>query len=143
MTTHRAIRRRAVLVLAAGWALAGCASAAHGAEQAAPPPALTTAQAASVQAAYDTGNNQVNHTYDINGISRIETPPLQLASRAWLRIRQQQRQVIPPSNQNGGTFLVPPAGGYPRWFLSLAVRVRGGVPSARPVYTLFTQQSPG
>jgi hypothetical protein len=45
--------------------------------------------------------------------------------------------------RESGIDVVPAAGGYPRWFVSVGVRVRGGVPSPRPVYTVFTQQATG
>jgi hypothetical protein len=147
MPKHRPVHRGVVLiaVAAAGCALvAGCGPAGQAAGRTnAPAPALTIQQAADVQAAYDKGNNEINQAYDAGAVPRIETLPLQTTSQAWLKIRQQQKQQIPPTNYSGGTFFVPPAGGFPRWFISAATRVRGGVPSARPVYTVFTQQADG
>src|SRR5262245_36195641 len=146
MANRRHFRNGAVLVLAVvGYATAaGCGTEARGASAAkAPPPTITVQQAAAVQSAYDKTNNDVNKAYDTGGIPRIEAPPMQLASVAWLKIKQQLKQPIPPITNDGGTFLVPAAGGYPRWFVSAAIRVRGGVPSARPVYTVFSQQADG
>jgi len=139
MKKHVSALAGAVLLLTT----AACGTAA-GAAQTGPPPALTAEQAAGVQAAYDKGNNENNKAHDVSGLSRIEASPLLTLSQAAMKIDQAREQPpIPPIFHDGATFLIPAAGRYPRWFVSVATSIRGGVPSARPSYTVFTQRAEG
>ena len=125
-------------------ATSACNTAAGASVETGPAPALTVQQAAAVQASYDKRNNETNKAFDAAGLAQIETAPLLASSRAQLYIKRQLDQpAIPPISHDGGTFLIPAGGAGPRWFVSVATSTRGGVPSARPGYTVFSQQGAG
>jgi len=131
----------ACVVLALATSACGTAAAAPAAGTL---PFLTGRQAAAIQAAYDKNNNDINKALNADAVPKIETQPLLASSQAGLKIRKQLQQgPIPPIDHGGGTILVPAATSYPRWFVSVATSDRGGVPSPRPSYTVFTQQAAG
>jgi len=134
---------RAVAVAALALAIAGCGGAQASPQAAGPAPATSNADAAKALAAYDRTNNEVNAAFDVDGLDRIEAPPMRTSSRAWLRIKQELERPIPPSVSKDAKFLSPAGNAHPRWFVAVATSVRGGVPSARPGYTVFVQKSEG
>ncbi|TWP44960.1 hypothetical protein FKR81_40470 [Lentzea tibetensis] len=96
-----------------------------------------------VLAGYYVANNDIYKGLDVGGLMRIEVPPLRTLNQALLTINKELGRVTAPVTHDGATFLLPTTGEYPRWFVSIATGLRGGVPSVRPVYTLFTQRARG
>ncbi|MET9634692.1 hypothetical protein ABZX92_45360 [Lentzea sp. NPDC006480] len=103
-------------------------------------PALSNVDAQSVIAAYDRGNNQANSALDPAMLAEIEAPPLRTTSEAALRIAKKLAKTVPLITSNDTRFLVPADA---NWFVVMSNRVRGGVPSPRPTYTLFTRGDNG
>lgn len=120
-------------------ALSGCGTQppAAAVEQS-PPPVLSTSQAEEMVARYDRANNDVNVRLDAGGLAAIEAPPLRTASASWLDISQKLGQSVPLITSSDLRFVVPSDA---KWFVASANRVRGGVPSPRPTWTLFSEQN--
>jgi hypothetical protein len=130
-----------VVLLLAG-AVAGCGAAqqAVATEQLAAAPVLSNSAAADVVAAYDRGNNEINAALNATGLAGIETQPLRTGSEVWLRITKARGQSVPLITSSDPRFIVPSGA---QWFVATTNRVRGGVPSPRPVYTLYTRSDNG
>ncbi len=126
----------ALLLLVAG---CGAAHQAVATEQPASP-VLSNSAAAEVVTAYDRGNNELNAALNATGLAGIETEPLRTSSDAWLRITKTRGQTVPLITSGDPRFIVPSGA---QWFVASSNRVRGGVPSPRPVYTVFTKSDGG
>ena len=137
------MRASACWVLAA-LLLAGCGSG-NGTVGAAPSPAapsVTAAQAAAVVQAYQRKNNKVNADADSAGLAAIETSPLRTADQALMTISTNLKQSAQPITYTDPQFVSPAQTGFPRWFLSISLRVIGGVPAPQPTYDVYVQDAP-
>lgn len=145
LSRFKAVRNRAVSLSApviAGLLLTGCGTGTAGVSGAASatPGGTTSSQALAAVHAYDRGNNTVNKSFDVKGLDHLETVPLRTSSQAYMKIDQELRAPVPPINNSNPKFVIPAQSGYPRWFLSISQRIRGGVPSPQPTYTVFVQK---
>ncbi|MER6084749.1 hypothetical protein [Streptomyces sp. NPDC001833] len=102
---------------------------------------ITPAQAQQAAQAYEKGNNRINAAMDAAGISQLETQPLSTSSQAWMKISKVLAQKVPPISSANDTFAIPAQTGYPRWFLDISQRSRGGVPYPQPTYSVYVQDS--
>lgn len=129
----------AVVLLAA---LAGCGADKDAAatEQPAASPVLSNTEATEVISGYDRGNNEVNAALNVDGLAGIETAPLRTSSEAFLRVTKNRAQSVPLITSSDPRFIVPSDA---QWFVAMSNRARGGVPSPRPVYTVFTRSGNG
>lgn len=132
------------LVLVCLLPLAGCGSATHSAPAAAaPPPIMSTTDAASVLTAYDIGNNQVNSAVDAAGLAKLESAPLGVASKAELKVKKVLDQSIPLLKSTDPQFMIPSGADGPHWFVSTSTRLQGGVVETNQTYILFKRQDKG
>ncbi|MER7983339.1 hypothetical protein [Streptomyces sp. NPDC095817] len=102
---------------------------------------VTSSQAQSTIAAYDDENNRVNRDLDLDGVAGIETAPLRTSSEAWMKVSRQLKSKVPAIRSTRPTFITPTVTSGQRWFLAICQRVRGGVPSPQPTFSIFVENA--